>query len=511
MTADDQSETIAFLEHGNSASGGASEVVRTHISLVFLVADRAFKLKRAVRFPYLDFSTAERRRAACEAELELNRRTAPGLYLAVRRIGRAADGKLAFDGPGPLVDAVVEMRRFDQDGMLDRMAQRGALTPGVVTALAHRLAAFHRDAAVSQDHGGASGISAVIEGNDRSLRATSLVSPTEAESLVQAFRWTLARHAGRLDARRAAGRVRRCHGDLILRNICLLDGEPTLFDCIEFDDALATIDVLYDLAFLLMDLWHRDQRGLANLVLNRYLDECDETDGLVVLPLFMAIRACIRAHVTAAQAAGLPTDQATPLLQDARAYFDLAQSLLPEAPPALLAVGGFSGSGKSTVAAALAAQLGPPPGARILSSDRIRKHLHGVAATERLPASAYCAEVSERVYSALRKQAAETLAAGWTVIADAVFDKPSERTAVEDVARAQVVPFLGVWLDAPSPILLARIAERRHDPSDATASVLQQQLERSCGEIAWRRLDAQGGIAGTRDAILSGLGWGGHE
>lgn len=503
MTMDAQAETIAFLQA--DGRGRAAEIVKTHISMVFLTADRAFKLKRAVRFPYLDFSTAERRLIACEAELALNRRTAPNLYLGVRRITRDPGGTLSLDGPGLLVDAVVEMRRFDQDDLLDRLALRGALTPRIATALAQRLAAFHDGAAVSTRHGGAAGMRAVLAMNDASLRATSLVAADAALAIAETFRQALAHRAELLDRRRAAGKVRRCHGDLILRNICLLDGEPTLFDCIEFDETIATIDVLYDLAFLLMDLWRRDQRDIANLILNRYLDARDETDGVALLPFFMAVRACIRAHVTAAQAADLPPETAAPLLRDAHGYLDLARSLLVVRQPVMLAIGGLSGSGKSTLAAAVAPHCGFPPGARILSSDRIRKGLHGVPAEERLPAAAYRPEKSARVYATMRSQAAATLATGWSVVVDAVFDRPADRAAIEAVAAQRSVRFAGIWLEVPPPTLLARIAGRVHDASDATADVLQRQLARDPGEIAWRRLDACDKPEATRGMVLADI------
>src|SRR5215207_7297211 len=249
MIIEDQSEAIAFLNEVMGL-GLLVETVSTHISIVFLGGERALKLKRAVRFPYLDFSTAERRLAACQAELLLNRRTAPTLYLGVRRITRETDGRLALDGAGRLVDAVVEMRRFAQDNLFDNMAQRGSLTPALMTDLARQIAAFHHDAVVNFDHGGAAGVAAVLKSNDQALRTTSLVPDAAAEAFANAFQRAFERHADLLEARRRAGKVRRCHGDLILRNICLLDGRPTLFDCIEFDDALATIDVLYDVAFL---------------------------------------------------------------------------------------------------------------------------------------------------------------------------------------------------------------------------------------------------------------------
>ena len=278
-----------------------------------------------------------------------------------------------------------------------------------------------------------------------------------------------------------------------------------MFDCIEFDDALATIDVLYDVAFLLMDLWHRDRRDLANLAFNRYLDECEETDGLGLLPFFMAIRAAVRAHVTAAQAdTGRPA--ASSALAEAQAYFDLALSLLRGAGPKLLAIGGLSGSGKSTVAALVAPHLGAAPGARILNSDRIRKRLDGVSAETWLPASAYRSELSEIVYTTMRREAAQALAAECGVIADAVFDRPAERTAIEAAAAEAGVPFQGIWLEAPTTTLLPRVHGRQNDPSDATADVLLAQVSRDCGEITWRRLDAQADPAMVRDAILASLG-----
>jgi predicted kinase len=278
-----------------------------------------------------------------------------------------------------------------------------------------------------------------------------------------------------------------------------------LFDCIEFDETLATIDVLYDLAFLLMDLWHRGQREPANLVFNRYLDVCDESDGLGSVAFFMAVRAAVRTHVTAAQAAGSPPQRSGPVLSEARAYFDLALSLLRPAKPELVAVGGLSGTGKSTLAARVGADLGIAPGARILNSDRVRKRLHGVPAETRLPEAAYRPDVSESVYASLRHEAIRALAAGCSVVVDAVFDRPADRAAIEAVAARAGVPFQGIWLEAPAPTLLARIEARRNDPSDATTDVLRTQLARDCGVITWRRLSAETDPAVMRDVILTSL------
>jgi len=349
MAIQEQTKTIKFLEQFLSGRSPV-HIMATHASMIFLTEDKAYKLKCAIRFPYLDYSRAQQRHVACLAELNLNRRTAPDLYIAVRTITREADGHLAVDGTGSLVDALVEMHRFDQECLFDRMAQQGSLTPALLSDLAHRIAVFHREARISFDHGGVRGIAGVLDINERSLRASNLVPDDVATAFSEKFRQLLQDYSDVLERRRLSGKVRHCHGDLILRNICLWHGSPTLFDCLEFDENLATIDVLYDLAFLLMDLWHRNQQQLANTLLNRYLDEADETDGLGLIPFFMAIRAAVRAHVTAAQAEHASSDTVTGLLSEARQYFDLAESLLKPAPPALLPPGGLSGTAKRTIA-----------------------------------------------------------------------------------------------------------------------------------------------------------------
>ena len=501
MVCGDQSEVVEFLR---SRTPGV-ELMSTHISLIFLTGDRAFKLKRAVTYPYLDFSTPERRLACCKAELELNRRTAPSLYLGVHTITRDDDRSLSFDGTGSVVDAVIEMRRFSQADLLDSMAREGTLSTSLMTSLAHQIAVLHESAPISKDHGGSVGISAILDINYQMLRAASLVDQKSAQNLNHLFRQALTMHSKLLDRRQAAGKVRRCHGDLILRNICLLDGQPTLFDCLEFDDSLATIDVLYDLSFLLMDLWHRDQRMFANLVLNRYLDECDETDGLALVPFFMAIRAAVRAHVTWTQAIGARPEAADTLRTEARDYVDLAFSLLVPADPMLLAIGGFSGTGKSTVASQVAAHLGRPPGARTLNSDRIRKRMCGVSAEQPLPGSAYGPDVSKRVYEKLRQVSAEVLATKTAVIADAVFDQLDERLAIQKLAEEAKRPFYGIWLDAPEGTVLSRIVGRKGGPSDADAAVLAAQIERGCGAVTWQPIDARDIPADIRNAVLASL------
>ncbi len=465
-------------------------VIETHISRIFLVGERAYKMKRAVLLPYVDFSTPQARLEACRKEVTLNSRTAPDLYLGTRRLTATPAGGLEFDGDGVLVDAVVEMKRFDQSCLLDRKAEAGALTPQLMRNVARTVLRFHESAPVVHAGGGADNIAGVLAINEAGFATSTLFSPHAVAAIGKRFRAGLARHAALLDAREAAGKVRRCHGDLHLRNICVIGGAPRLFDCIEFNDQIATVDVLYDLAFLLMDLWHRGHRDLANLVMNRYFDTQDEEDGFVLLPFFMAVRAAVRAHVTATQFEE-GGGKIRALADEARSYFDLAGALLEEPRARLVAIGGLSGSGKTTVAEALAAHLGAPPGARILESDRLRKAMFDVTAETRLPAEAYSAENSARVYADMACRAGKLLADGGTVVADAVFDRPDDRARIMECARETGTPFAGIWLEARAALLRRRVSERSADgPSDATVAVLAGQLQRARGDIEWTRIDA---------------------
>ena len=508
--SDDQSEVIQFLSQPASYCGdvGAVETITTHASIVFLAGDRAIKLKRAVRYTYLDYSTTELRHRACVAELALNRRTAPALYLSVTPICRAPAGSLGFDRPGEPVDWVVVMRRFSQDALFSNLADQGALTTRLAFDLADRIAAFHGIAEVQPDQGGAQGIAAVIQINDENLRRSPPlgVGAADIDRLRDGSRAALAKHAALLDQRRGTGRVRRCHGDLHLRNICLIDGQPTLFDCIEFSDLISCIDVLYDLAFLLMDLRHRGLVRQCGLVFNRYLDLARDDDGVPALPLFMSLRAAVRAHVTATAAASLDTaDLRERRLADARSYFDLAVDLLAPKAPHLLAVGGLSGTGKSSVAAALAGELGIAAGARVLRSDVVRKQLFGTPPEERLPADAYTMTVNERVYATLERRAAALLTAGHSVIIDAVCARPEERAGLADLARRSGAGFAGIWLQAPAATL-ARLAQRSKDASDATAETVQRQLTYDLGVIDWTRIDANQPRDAVTEAARKALG-----
>jgi uncharacterized protein len=495
MVTEDQSEVVAFMSSPATHGGAAVERIETHSSIVFLAGTRALKLKRAVRYDYLDFSTPDRRKAMCDAEVRINRLTAPAIYQGVVAVTRESDGSLALDGRGAPVEWLVAMARFDQAGLFDRLAARGELALGVMRPLASVIARFHQAAGPRRDHGGAAGLAWVIDGNETGFaeQGAGILDPALCAALTAESRAALAAVGALADARRDGGLVRQCHGDLHLRNIVLLDGHPTLFDAIEFNDEIACTDVLYDLAFLLMDLWRRSLRGHANAVLNGYLAESPDLEGLALLPLFLSCRAAVRAK-TSATSAGLQVDpRRRGELQDlAREYLAMARRFLHPPAPCLAAVGGLSGTGKSTLALAVAPEVGAVPGAVVIRSDEIRKGLLGVAPLDRLGPEGYAPEVSRRVYALVAQRAMQVVATGHSAIVDAVYARPDERDAIERHAAGAGVPFLGLWLEAPEALLTARAAGRRLDPSDADADVIRRQARRDTGPIAWRRVDASG-------------------
>ena len=443
-------------------------------------------------FSFLDFRTLTARRRALEAELRLNRRTAPEIYEAVVPVVETA-GKITIDGAGEPVEWLLVMRRFPEACRLDHVAERGELTPALVLDLARSIVGFHEALAPLANAGGAAAMREVVDGNATDLRRSvpDIFAADAVEALVEAAAAAFERHAALLEQRRAAGFVRHCHGDLHLENIVLLDGRPVLFDCIEFNDDFARIDLLYDLAFLLMDLVDRGFAAEALGVLQAYGDRREDDAGLALLPFFLSVRAAIRAKVEAFAGEG----------DKARAYLDLAARALEPVPPRLIAIGGRSGTGKSSVARALAPGFGAMPGAVLLRSDVIRKRLFGREPTEKLPEAAYAEAVSERVFAHLAARAETLLRAGRTVIADGVFGGPDQRARIERAAAAAAVPFSGFWLQAPEAVLEARVGGRRGDASDADVAVVRAQRAMATGAVDWVSIDASGSVEAVAELV----------
>ena len=482
-----RSVRAALADWLHAGAGGAAQCERrieTPISWVYLFEDRVLKQKRPVDFGFLDFTSPEKRKIAVARELRLNLRMAPDIYRRV--LGVAPDGAgfrwVAFDDP-QAVDFILEMRRFDETAVLAHRPE--ALDGDLAESLGRAVAKLHAEAPAGQAGGGADGLAYVVSSNaDHWRHLCALLGEAPVEEVASATRARLAEQGPLLDRRADQGFVRQCHGDLHLGNILLEDGQCRLFDCIEFNDRLSEIDILYDLAFLLMDLGCRGKVEAANRALNGWLDAAARDfapaalyQGLAALPLFLSVRAGVRCHVCGHQGEG----------EAARAYLAAALQALDTGPAELICVGGLSGSGKTSLARALAPRLGASPGAVILRSDEVRKRLAGVAPLTPLPAVAYSAQVDAQVYEALFSAAEQVLSAGRSVILDATFRDPVLRARALSLSpKAR-----GIWLDARPDVLRARVAGRQGDASDADLAVLEHQLSKAAPVTDWQGVDAE--------------------
>lgn len=486
---------------GNPETYGGKEVRRidTHGAAVFLAGDRVYKVKRAVRFPFLDFSTLDKRKAACLAELDVNRAFAPELYLGVVPIARNQQGILSLNGAGEPVEWAVEMRRFDESQTLDRLA--GAIDEALAEKLAAAVAAMHEQAKIVDARLWLEALDAFVGQNTQAFSEMPELFHRDAVARLESeSRSCLRRLRPLLLARGRLGLVRRGHGDLHLGNIALIDGKPVPFDALEFDPIVASGDVLYDLAFLLMDLVERGMSRAANIVLNRYFAEMrrpEDIDALAALPLFLSLRAAIRAKVTAARIENARDSDRAKIRASARQYFELSVRLIVPPPPRLIAVGGLSGTGKSLLARQLACFVAPEPGALVVRSDVERKHLFGVVETESLAPETYSAETSAKVYEVVFEKALRIVAAGHSAIVDAVFAKESERRAIAAKAAAMNVDFLGLFLAADLETRVKRVGSRVLDASDADAKVARRQEQFAIGRVDWAGIDASGTPAET--------------
>lgn len=461
---------------------GGARPVETHISAVFVGPDRALKMRKAVNLGFLDFTTPEARRRYAKRELALNAPAAPTLYRAVHGIPDPADRLLPADDPAA-VEWAVEMAPVPPGAFLDAVAARGGIDAGMGDALGDVAVALRGTyPPVAAPPEPVEAFRKVLRGNARAALVSGLDRGRVIAWRRAAEAW-LRRLAPVLRARVAEGRVRRCHGDLHLGNLLLLDGRPTPFDALEFDEELATIDTGYDLAFLLADLLRRCGRGAACRVLSRAIGVGGDAGLVAGLPLWLSTRAMIRAHCLARmEGQG----------EGAAGFLGDAEAALRPPPPRLIAVGGLQGTGKTVLSRALAPHFGALPGALHLRTDEIRKRLAGVPPETPLPPEAYTEASSDAVHRALFEDAALALRGGHSVIADAAFLDPARRAGIEAVAQEAGLPFTGLWLEAPLDLLRARVAARRGDASDATVAVLERAASWPHGAVSWNRIDASG-------------------
>ena len=468
------------------------ENVNTHGAHLFLHEHVVYKIKRAIAYSYLDTTSLASRERLCKRELEINEPVLPDIYLDVVPITSSSDGSLSFDGNGKVVEWVLRMNRFDEHQVLDTMANEGRLSTDLAHQLGAALAAFHNQLEPAGVNDGYQRISEVVH---ELIHEFSVLKRPLADNLVSLFGKLALRHLGNnktlLNKRASAGFVRRCHGDLHLRNILLQDGKPVPFDALEFDERMATTDVLYDLAFLIMDLSHQGLKEHENIVLNAYLlySYQENTAALSLLPLFLGCRAGIRA-MTTAQAAAIDQALSIQLSDEAERYLRAATEYMSGKHSTLITIGGLSGTGKSTIAAKLPTRLAPSPGAILLRSDAERKAALGMEETDMLPAEHYTVDATNANYQLLSDKAAAALAAGYCVVIDATFLDKIQQRAFENLAQTQGCRFIGFWLRAPHEILRARIVQREDDASDATLEVLESQIISSHSANDWHQIDA---------------------
>ena len=495
IDAKPQAQVVAFLlSHRPYKGAGPVRHIETHGAHIFLCGKEAFKIKRSTRYVYMDLSTPDLRRALLLRELALNRVTAPMIYRDVVPITRTPDGGLTLNGAGPPVEWVLRMHRFPATSEMTFIAGAGQLTDAVAADLGQVIARFHAGCPVSFEAGDAL-MADILDELAHELRGFAAPLGTKlVESFLTRSRHALTTLAPHLRERSKHGHVRRAHGDLHLRNLLLYLGKPVLFDALEFDERLGTCDVLYDLAFLLMDLCHRGHARAANAVLNAYLLAArgGQDSGLSALPLFLSVRGAIRAMVL------MQTDQASGQthsnLAEARLYLTQAGEGLEVQPPTLTLIGGLSGTGKTVLAQELALRLAPCPGAIHLRTDTERKAGDGRAAVSYTPAA------RRAIYGHMINRAAAVLMAGHSVILDATFLDETARRAAQDLALRLHIPFRGLWLTAPDAVLLARVSARQNDASDADGVVVRRQLAlKPVAPSGWAIIDAGGSALATCD------------
>ncbi len=478
VVANADSAWVARLtEHLRQASGDA-RCIETHISWVLLAGAFAYKIKKPLQLDFLDFSTPALRRAACEEELRINRRSAPALYLDVVPITGSAQAP-RIGGAGPVIDHALRMRRFPDDALLADRAARGQLAAPQIDALAERIAAFHADAERARadgPFGHAADIRQLVRDNFDPLDQRLQGDPLGA--LLDALRQWTEREGERLapvfEARRAGGWVREGHGDLHLGNLIWLDGGPLLFDAIEFNAQLRWIDVMADVAFLFMDLHAHDLAPLAWRFLNGYLDLSGDHAGLAVLPFYAAYRALVRAKVAALRSAQGGDAQALAMAR----YLQLAQALTQPRERTLWLACGVSGAGKSSQSQPLIEARGIVR----LRADVERKRLFGLApgqSSAHIDGGIYTHEASARTYAVLLERARCVLRAGFPALVDATLLRQVHRAPFIALAQAMKLPCRLLVFDAPVDVLRERVRRRGadgRDASEATEAVLERQL-----------------------------------
>ena len=473
-------EIVRFLQDPQSYPHETTAEIKhleTHISHVFLCGDYAYKMKKPLDLGFLDFTSLAKRKYYCEEELRLNSIFAPEIYLDVLPIYEK-EGQFSFEQEGKVVEYVLKMRQFEQEQILSSKVEKGTISHDLLTELAQKLAGIHQKADSDQEISSFASVENIRKIADQNFAQTqdyigTCISQQRFEQIQEFTLHFLDKHQTLFESRQQSGKIRECHGDLHLNNICVYNGEIQFFDRIEFNKEYRNIDVVYDLAFLIMDLHYRKEHRAATTVMNEYFEHSGDYEGAALLSFYACMRAYIRGKVTSFRLNDpeINEQEKEAVIAEAKAYFELAASYAAPEQTAIWITSGLSGSGKSTVARKIAAQKT----FLIIRSDALRKHLTGVPLYEKGPQDIYNSEVSQATYDKLIQLADFLTGFGVSVLLDARFDKIKWRTRAMKLALQRELEFKIVYCKAAPRELKRRLQQRTTDVSDASASLIDQQ------------------------------------
>ncbi|MGP1375820.1 MAG: AAA family ATPase [Almyronema sp.] len=452
------------------------ELVQTHVSYVLLTGEFAYKLKKNVNFGFLDYSTLEKRQHFCQEELRLNRRAAAPIYLEVVSIGKTGD---RFQlGEGEAVEYAVKMRQFPQSALLSHLFEQGALTAELLQRLAQAIAEFHTEAETNDYIRGFGEVAQIRASIDENYAQTTdfIGGPQTQTQFDQTQAYTdrfFAQEQALFQQRIDQNRIRACHGDLHLNNICLWQDQLYLFDCIEFNEPFRFVDVMFDIAYIVMDLEAGDRPDLRTVFLNHYVEQTGDWEGLEILPLYVSRQSYVRAKVTSflLNDPSVLAAEKTKASRKAAPYYRLAWAYTQPQQGQIFVMSGLSGSGKTTTARQLAQQIG----AIHIRSDAVRKHLAGVPLAAKGSDAIYTPEMSQKTYARLLDLGIRLAKRGYPVVLDAKYDRQAMRQAVIEQAEAKDIPLQILYCDIPPAVMQQRLQQRTGDIADATPAVLAQQ------------------------------------